>query len=115
MKHTSKQYTQLQPEDRVTLASLQQQAYGVRAMARVLNRSPSTISRELQRNSRDGPYGSIMAHRRCQTRRRQSRPIGKLHPSTVTFDVMRHFLGLRWSPEPIAMTMARVHRNPLPL
>ena len=57
MKHTSKQYTQLQPEDRVTLASLQQQAYGVRAMARVLNRSPSTISRELQRNSREGQYG----------------------------------------------------------
>jgi len=78
-------------------------------MARVLKRSPSTISRELQRNSQDDHYGSATAQRAWQTRRRQSRPAGKLHPSTVTFDVVRHFLGLRWSPEQIAMTMARVH------
>jgi IS30 family transposase len=109
MQHSPRQYTHLQPEDRVTLASLNQQAYSVRAIARVLNRSPSTISRELQRNGQKGQYGSVQAHRACQTRRLQSRPVGKLHASTVTFDVVRHFLGLRWSPEQIAMTMARVH------
>jgi transposase, IS30 family len=47
MKPTSKSYIQLQPEERVTLASLHQQAYSVRAMAQALQRSPSTISREL--------------------------------------------------------------------
>jgi IS30 family transposase len=64
-------------------------------MAETLKRSPSTISRELRRNSQDGHYGSGVAHRRCQARRRQARPLGKLHPSTVTFDVVRHFLGWR--------------------
>jgi IS30 family transposase len=109
MKHSSKTYTQLQPEERVTLASLHQQAYSVRSMAETLKRSPSTISRELRRNSQDGHYGSVVAHRRCRARRLQARPLGKLHPSTVTFDVVRHFLGWRWSPEQIALTMARVH------
>ena len=50
-------YTQLQPEDRVTLASLKQQGLGIRAMARLLGRNASTISRELQRNS--APHGSV--------------------------------------------------------
>lgn len=50
----SKRYQQLQPEERVTLASLAQQKYSVRAMAQVLGRSPSTISRELRRNAQ--PY-----------------------------------------------------------
>jgi transposase, IS30 family len=51
MHSTSPHYRQLQPEDRMTLASLQQQKYSVRAMARVLHRSPSTVSRELSRNA----------------------------------------------------------------
>ncbi|MCF7969364.1 MAG: helix-turn-helix domain-containing protein [Methylococcaceae bacterium] len=62
MNPTTKSYTQLQPEERVTLASLHQQAYSVRSMAETLKRSPSTISRELRRNSQDGHYGSGVAH-----------------------------------------------------
>ncbi|MEW5787671.1 MAG: helix-turn-helix domain-containing protein, partial [Pseudomonadota bacterium] len=44
-KRTS--YQQLQPEERMTIASLKQQGASVRAMARTLARSPGTISREL--------------------------------------------------------------------
>lgn len=51
----------------------------------------------------------MVAHHRCQTTRRQARPLSKLRPRTITFDVVRDFLGWRWSPEPIAMTMARAH------
>lgn len=51
MQSTPRHYQQLQPEDRVTLASLVQQKYGIREIAGVLNRSPSTISRELSRNT----------------------------------------------------------------
>ena len=39
-------YTQLQPEDRVTLASLKQQSFSIRAIARMLNRSASTTTRK---------------------------------------------------------------------
>ena len=44
-------YQQLQPEDRMTIASMAQQGCGVRAMARALGCSASTISREISRNS----------------------------------------------------------------
>ena len=45
------QYRQLQPEDRMTMASMKQQGFSARAMARALGRSPSTITRELARNT----------------------------------------------------------------
>jgi IS30 family transposase len=51
MPSTNSHYHQLQPEDRVSIASLKQQNFSVRAIARQLQRSPSAISRELQRNS----------------------------------------------------------------
>lgn len=56
-----KTYRQLQPEDCMTLASLHQQGLGVRAIAHVLQRSPATVSRELQRNTDSSGYASIGA------------------------------------------------------
>ena len=109
MKPTPKSHTQLQPEERLTLASLHRQAYRVRSMAETRQRSPSPISRALRRNSQDSHYGSAVAHRRGRARRLQARPLGKRHPSTGTFDVVRHFLGCRRSPEQTMLTMARVH------
>ncbi|WP_232476477.1 MULTISPECIES: helix-turn-helix domain-containing protein [unclassified Acidovorax] len=64
MPTTSSHYHQLQPEDRVTIASLRQQNHSVRAIARQLHRSPVTISRELERNASSSGYGS--AHAQCQ-------------------------------------------------
>jgi IS30 family transposase len=43
MHSTTPHYRQLQPEDLMTLASLQQQNYSVREISRVLQRSASTI------------------------------------------------------------------------
>ena len=56
MQSTPRIYQQLQPEERVTLASLVQQKLGIREMAGLLNRSPSTISRELRRNTGTAGY-----------------------------------------------------------
>jgi IS30 family transposase len=75
----SQRYRQLQPEDRVTLASLAQQKYSVRAMAQVLGRSPSTISRKLRRNAQPAGYTSTTTLTCAQRRRLQGRPPGKLH------------------------------------
>ncbi len=109
MHSSPKKYKQLQPEDRVTLASLKQQNYSVRAMARHLNRSPATISRELRRNSVQGHYGSAAAHQSCCQRRQCCRPVRKLHTDSILFGAVRHLLQLRWSPEQIALVMARLH------
>jgi hypothetical protein len=43
-------YRPLQPENRVTLASLLQQGHSLRSIAKVLERSPSSVSREVARN-----------------------------------------------------------------
>lgn len=103
-----KRYQQLQAEDRLTLASLVQQKYTVRAMAQVLDRSPSTISRELRRNAQPTGYASTLAHSCAQRRRLQGRPSGKLHRDGILFGLMRHFLAKRWSPEQLALTLARI-------
>jgi len=73
------QYRQLQPEDRMTMASMRQQGLSARAMARTLGRSPSTITRELQRNTLTAlPYASHTAQVACASRRVAARPVGKL-------------------------------------
>jgi IS30 family transposase len=51
-------YRQLQPEERVTLASLRQQGHSLRSIAQVLERSPSSVSREVARNRSAEGYAS---------------------------------------------------------
>lgn len=106
---SSRCYQHLQSEDRVTLASLVQQKLSVRAMSRILGRSPSTISRELRRNGAPAGYASTLARVSARQRRRQGQPSCKLHPDGLLFGVVRHFLSLRWSPEQIALTLAAVY------
>jgi IS30 family transposase len=72
-------YQQLQPEDRMTIASMSQQGCSMRAMARMLHRAPSTISREIERNALvDLDYGSHIAQQSCLARRHTGRPAPKL-------------------------------------
>lgn len=99
----------LQPEDRVTLASLVQQKFSVREMAVVMGRSPRTISRELRRNVQPAGYASATAHTCAQQRRNQGRSPNKLHRDGLLFGVVRHFLNERWSPEQIALTLAHIY------
>ena len=109
MHDSPQKYQQLQPEDRVTLASLRQRNHSIRAIAHQLGRSPATISRELRRNSVHGLYASAAAQQSCQRRRQQSRPVRKLHPDSILFGVVQQLLQLRWSPEQIALALARLY------
>jgi len=103
------QYRQLQPEDRMTVASMKQQGFSARAMARALSRSPSTITRELRRNTLTAlPYGSRTAQLACTSRRIAARPVGKLDFSGVGWGVVRTLLDWKWSPQQIAATLKRM-------
>ena len=113
MQTTPRSYQQLQPEDRVTMASLLQQNHSLRAIAKALNRSASTVSREHRRNSAKeasavgvSSYASATAQSSCRQRRRAGRPLAKLHTDRPMFQVVRSLLGKRWSPEQIALTLA---------
>ena len=102
-------YEHLQPEDRVTLASLRQQGWSLRAIARLQGRSPSTISRELRRNACHGSYASAPAQRLCQQRRLQARPCPKLHCGGTLWTLVTTMLCWLWSPQQIARTLQRMY------
>ena len=92
------QYRQLQPEDRMTMASMRQQGL-----------SASTITRELARNTvAELPYGSHTAQVACVGRRLAARPAAKLDFDGVGWGTVRTMLDWKWSPQQIAATLKRV-------
>ena len=92
------QYRQPQPEDRMTLASIKKLRLSVRAMARALSRSPSTITRDLGRNTLAVlPFGSHTALVACASRRVAARPAGKLDFDSRGCGAARTLLDCKWS------------------
>lgn len=83
-----KQYKQTQPEERVTHASHQLLKFNVREKARTNEHGPSTISRELTRNSCDG-VNPINSADVCITKRRiHLCPVSKLHIERILFGIV---------------------------
>ena len=75
---------------------------GVREMARRLGRAPSTISRELRRNTVTGRgYGPFDAHRRATARRVRHRE-RRVHTNVVPREILVEPLGQRLSPQQIS-------------
>jgi len=102
-------YKQIQPEERVTLASLHFQNFTVCEIARKLGHAPSTITKELSRNSCYGVYASKSAEACAVKRRMQARTGPKLHKESILFDIVHHLLCIRWSPEQISMTLSATY------
>ena len=92
----------------MTLASLRQQGYSLRAIARTLNRSASSLSRELQRNSTAQSYVAHDAQAASAQRRSAARLWPKLHPDLKLWRVVKTCLSWRWSPQQISRTLARM-------
>ena len=108
-------YQQLQPEERMTIASMKQQGSSVRAMARTLGRPASTVSRELTRNTCSAVgYASAPAQSLSTSRREAARPCPKLHPQSVSWRVVLTLLEWKWSPQQIAGTLKRTLPNDQP-
>ena len=102
-------YKQLQAEERMTLSSLHQQGWSLRAMGRLMGRSPSTLCRELRRNSSAGGYTSSSAHQTCLKRRLDAQPLPKLHADGALWQTVCTLLSWCWSPQQIASTLRRMH------
>ncbi len=67
-------YEQIKETERHAIALGLQQKQSIRAIARALGRSPSTISREIHRNAGGNGYVSRFAQQRWRKRRIHSRP-----------------------------------------
>jgi len=100
-------YNQLTEGERYTLSVLKRAGHSFRSIARHLQRSPSTISREISRNAtmdhkRPRPlYVPSKAQEHANGRRRRSRQV-KHHAPEVYAHVEALLAENQWSPEQIA-------------
>lgn len=86
--------------ERESILCLRAQGYGIRKIAETLNRSPSTISRELQRNLVKGIYSAHEAGKLYRLRRKRCRPAFKLEDKELQ-SLLQARLEEGWSPEQI--------------
>ena len=104
-------FQQLQYDERIAIAGFQVQGLSIRAMARILKRAASTISREILRNAPSGLYSCTFAQKRRNRRRVFCRPAPKLVASSALFAQVCALLKQKWSPEQIAIYLQRHHPN----
>jgi IS30 family transposase len=89
-----KHYEQLKPEEWARVMRMNREGPSLRAISRALKRSPSTISREINRHRLNGhAYDAAQAGDRAQACRFQRRKTPKLVQETVLFGVVEHFFG----------------------
>jgi IS30 family transposase len=91
-------YTHLTQEERYQISTLLREGFSKRYIAWRLNRSPSTISREIARNRARNGYFAKHANKLAQ---RRHCPNPKRIPYDIWVQVIA-YLDLQWSPEQIA-------------
>jgi IS30 family transposase len=100
-------YQQLSLDERCTIAQLREAGQSIRQIAAALDRPPSTISRELSRNSgRQVGYKPSYAEQQARARRWTG---SRLERDTALRDLVLSQLRDAWSPEQIAGRLQREH------
>ncbi|WP_241996617.1 IS30 family transposase [Kribbella antiqua] len=103
----------LSQEERIEIADLHQAGLSIRKIAERLGRAPSTISRELRRNSHaGGSYRPFDAHRQA-TARRARRHRRRLDTNPALRELVAEWLSQRWSPQQISRQL-RLHHPQRP-
>ena len=111
-----KHYEQLTAEERAAIMMMKANNCSARKIAQALRRSPSTITRELNRfagwpdrpvSPANAPcaYDARAAGSRARRERFKCRKRSKLATDTLLFGVVHHFLREGWSPSQIAGTL----------
>jgi transposase, IS30 family len=104
-----KGYSHLSRDERVVIEKMHQAGSGIRAIARILGRSPNSISRELRENRVRKRYIVDKAHHKSRVRRQQS----KRDCMKVVMDhhetLVQEKLKMKWSPEQISGDMKKNH------
>ena len=96
----SNDYRQLAHDERCQIKALLSRGDSLRTIARQLNRSPSTISREIARNSGQRGYRHRQAQDKAESRRREASSV----PRKLGAELWEHIRGLLeegWSPEQV--------------
>ena len=106
-------YHQLSHEERYRISAEVRAGQSLRAVARLLGRSPSTVSRELRRNAtnNDGLYRPDKAQRYCVARRRRCRRGPRYAHGQLA--MIERLIRRRWSPRQVCGTL-RAAGTPVP-
>jgi IS30 family transposase len=106
-------YHQLSHEERYRISAEVRAGQSLRAVARLLGRSPSTVSRELRRNAtnNDGLYRPDKAQRYCVARRRRCRRGPRFGRGQLA--MVERLIRRRWSPRQVCGTL-RAAGTPVP-
>jgi IS30 family transposase len=104
-------YAQLSLEDRCTVSRLQAEGRSIRQIAAALDRAPSTIARELKRNSgRPADYNPSYAQEQTRARRWSG---SRLERQCELRNTVLDCLKRSWSPEQVAGRLARQADRPV--
>lgn len=107
-------YEQLSLEDRCEIARLRSQGWSIRKIAAALDRQPSSISRELKRNTgsgpRAGPYKPAYAQAQTAARRWSG---SRLERNEALRGQVLEGLAKGWSPEQVAGRLKLEHGRPV--
>lgn len=76
-------HTKITPDERDTIATLFAGGSSVRSIASELDRSPSSISRELKRNGSKGTCSAILAQKKSEIRNKTSRRLNPLKDQKI--------------------------------
>lgn len=102
-------YHELNLVERIAIRVGLVQKLSLREIARQLKRSPSTISREVRRNSdADGNYTAYGAYQYTKAHRVACRPKRKLVPGSELFQMVKEMLRDHFSPQQIAGNLRRM-------
>ena len=96
-------YTHFSREERLELSILISKKYSLRSIAKAINRSHSSISRELRRNEANGSYDANKADKKAETKRKHSKYQGmKVVDNSEIESYVIQNIQKDWSPENIA-------------
>src|SRR5678815_294222 len=98
-------YDQLTLEERCEIARLRAEGCSIRQIAAALDRSPSSVSREVRRNQgQQVGYKPVHAQERARARRWKG---SKLDRNAALREQVLSLLAQRWSPEQVCAFLAR--------
>ena len=103
-----KNKAKIKKAERLEISILLERGYGIREIARVLSRSPSTISEEIKRNSVGGVYDPQKAQMKvCIRKSRSSMDWKKINKDKHLRRYITEKLKVHWNPLEISRSMKR--------
>ena len=99
----TKRYRHLCESERYMIVTGLQAGHSMRKIGRILDRSASSISRELSRNStQDQGYDALLAHQKARAKRRKPRIVKKMGAHRLLRSYVMGKLDRLWSPQQIS-------------